>query len=87
MRLIQPMASQVALPPTLAPRLISREAAAAYVNVSPTTFDLMVNDGRMLKPKQLTGKRHAWDVRALDIAIDRLPDVCKVRSGRVVERH
>jgi predicted DNA-binding transcriptional regulator AlpA len=69
------MTSQVALPRTLAPRLINRAASAAYVNVCPTTFDLMVNDGRMPKPKQLTGKRYAWDVRALDTAVDHLPTV------------
>jgi predicted DNA-binding transcriptional regulator AlpA len=67
------MAHQKALPPTLAPRLISREAAAAYVCVSPNTFDDMVKDGRMPKPKRLSGRRKAWDVRALDIAIDCLP--------------
>jgi hypothetical protein len=33
------MPRQTALPPTLAPRLVSREAAAAYVCVSPNTFD------------------------------------------------
>ena len=67
------MAHQKALPPTLAPRLISREAAAAYVNVSPTTFDEMVKDGTMPKPRRLSGRRKAWDVRALDAAIDDLP--------------
>lgn len=67
------MAHQKALPPTLAPRLISRVAAAAYVNVSPTTFDEMVKDGRMPKPKRLGGRRKAWDVRALDAAVDNLP--------------
>jgi predicted DNA-binding transcriptional regulator AlpA len=67
------MAHQKALPPTLAPRLISREAAAAYVCVSPNTFDEMVKDGRMPKPKRLAGRRKAWDVRALDTAIDCLP--------------
>ncbi len=66
------MAHQRALPPTLAPRLISREAAAAYVNVSPTTFDEMVKDGTMPKPRRLSGRRKAWDVRALDAAIDDL---------------
>ncbi len=55
------------------PRLISREAAAAYVCVSPNTFDEMVKDGRMPKPKRLSGRRKAWDVRALDIAVDNLP--------------
>ncbi len=69
------MTRQVALPPTLPPRLINRDAAAAYVNVSPGTFDELVKSGKMPKPKQLTGKRMAWDVRALDIYVDQLPNV------------
>ena len=67
------MARQTALPPTLSPRLVNREAAAAYVSVSPTTFDAMIRDGRMPRPKLLGGRRRAWDVRALDSAIDNLP--------------
>ncbi len=67
------MTKQAALPPTLPPRLIARDAAAAYVCVSPTTFDLMVNEGRMPKPRELTPRRWAWDVRELDSAIDGLP--------------
>lgn len=67
------MARQLALPPTLAPRLINRAASAAYVNVSPTMFDEMVRDGRMPRPKRLGGRRRAWDVRQLDMAIDQLP--------------
>src|SRR6266498_3936999 len=39
------MTRQFVLPPTLVPRLINREVAAAYVSVSPTTFDEMVKDG------------------------------------------
>ena len=66
------MARQSALPPTLAPRLVSREAAAAYVSVSPNIFDQMVNDGKMPRPKLLGGRRRAWDVRALDSAVDNL---------------
>jgi len=61
------------LPPTLPPRLISRDAAAAYVGVSPNTFDKMIADGLMPKPRQLTERRLAWDVQQLDAAIDRLP--------------
>jgi predicted DNA-binding transcriptional regulator AlpA len=68
------MARQNALPPTLAPRLINRDAAAAYVSVSPTKFDQMVIDGSMPKPKRLIGRRKAWDVRELDAAVDNLPD-------------
>jgi predicted DNA-binding transcriptional regulator AlpA len=36
-------------------------------------FDEMVKDGRMPKPKLLGGRRKAWDVRALDTAVDALP--------------
>ncbi|MGY4618569.1 putative DNA-binding transcriptional regulator AlpA [Bradyrhizobium sp. USDA 4472] len=67
------MTKQTALPSQLAPRLIGREAAAAYVNLSPTVFDRLVSDGRMPKPRQLTAHRKAWDVRELDVAVDNLP--------------
>jgi len=67
------MTRQVALPPTLAPRLIGREAAAAYVCVSPNTFDRMVEGGRMPHAKRLGDRRIAWDVRELDVAVDQLP--------------
>jgi predicted DNA-binding transcriptional regulator AlpA len=67
------MAHQKALPATLAPRLISRAAAAGYVNVAPATFDSMVKKGTMPKPRLLGGRRKAWDVRALDMAVDNLP--------------
>jgi len=67
------MSRQDALPPTLGPRLISREAAAAYICVSPNTFDAMVRERRMPRPRLLGERRRAWDVRELDLAIDRLP--------------
>lgn len=67
------MPKQAALPPTLPPRLIGREAAAAYVCVSPNTFDDMVGRKLMPKPRILGEKRRAWDVRELDAAADALP--------------
>lgn len=67
------MARQSTLPSSLAPRLIGREAAAAYVSVSPTMFDQMVRDGRMPLPRKLGERRLAWDVIQLDRAIDELP--------------
>lgn len=67
------MARQIALPPNLPPRLISREAAAAYVSLSPNTFDTMVEEGRMPRPRRLGDRRKAWDVRELDSAVDSLP--------------
>ena len=67
------MARHDALPPTLQPRLISREAAAAYLSVAPGTFDKMVQEGRMPRAKRVSEGRLAWDVRSLDAAIDVLP--------------
>jgi hypothetical protein len=40
------------LPPTLAPRGLSRTEVAAYIEVSPTLFDHLVRDRRM-PPKVL----------------------------------
>lgn len=67
------MPRQTALPPSLAPRLIDREASAAYVCVSPNTFDEMVARKQMPKAKVLSARRVAWDVRELNAAIDALP--------------
>lgn len=75
------MARQVALPVSLPPRLIGREAAAAYISVSPTKFDEMVRDGRMPSPRSLGGRRLAWDVWALDQAVDRLPILSDDSAG------
>ena len=66
------MGQQTALPPSLAPRLIGRDAGG-LCGVSPNTFDGMVKNGRMPRPKRLSDKRIAWDVRALDAAVDQLP--------------
>ena len=68
------MGKQSALPPTLPPRLIQREAAAAYLSISPTTLDVLVKEGTMPRPKQLGRRRKAWDVRELDFAVDNLPN-------------
>jgi hypothetical protein len=67
------MPRQNALPPSLAPRLIGRDAAAAYVCVSPNTFDDMV-ERKVMPPARILGdRRRAWDVRELDAAADALP--------------
>ena len=60
-------------PAITCPLLISREAAAAYICVSPNTFDEMVKNGQMPRARLLAERRRAWDVRQLDIAIDELP--------------
>jgi predicted DNA-binding transcriptional regulator AlpA len=66
------MARQGALPPTLPPGLINREAAAAFFGVSPNTFDEMVRDGRA-PPPRLIGRRKLWIVHELSAAADALP--------------
>jgi hypothetical protein len=68
------MPKQAALPPTLPPRLVGREAAAAYVCVSPNTFDELIERRVMPKPRLIVGTtRKAWDLRDLDAAVDALP--------------
>lgn len=66
------MKKYAALPPMLAPRLISREAAAAYLSIGTTKFDEMVRDRRMPAPKRIDGRK-LWDLRQLDEAADNLP--------------
>jgi excisionase family DNA binding protein len=72
-----------ALPDTLAPRLISRKAAADYLGISPSKFDQMVQDGRMPRPKKIDGRR-AWCVRALNAAVDALPDDQPMQASREI---
>ena len=61
-----------ALPPGVKPRGLCRTAAAAYIGVGASLFDVMVKDGRMPKPK-LVNTRNIWDTLALDAAFDDLP--------------
>lgn len=61
------------LPPTLAPRGLSRTEAAAYIGVSASLFDMMVDDGRMPGPKRINA-RTVWDRKRLDAAFEALPD-------------
>ena len=57
----------------LEPRGVNRVQAAAYVGVSPTLFDEMVQDGRMPQPKRINSRR-VWDRRQLDEAFEALPN-------------
>lgn len=47
--------------------------AAFYVGVSVDKFKALLADGRMPKPKRIDDLRR-WDVEALDIYFDLLPD-------------
>lgn len=68
-----------ALPPSLPPRGLCREAAAAYVGVSPSKFDDMVKDGRMPPPVRVDA-RTIWDRRRLDKAFEALA-IATPRTG------
>jgi predicted DNA-binding transcriptional regulator AlpA len=60
-----------ALPPSLAPRGLSRVQSAEYVGVGVSKFDELVRDGRMPQPKQVDG-RTIWDRLELDEAFNSL---------------
>ena len=55
------------------PRGLSRIEAARYVGVCTGTFDKMVEDGRMPKPKKV-GRRKIYDRDALNLAFSTLPE-------------
>lgn len=56
----------------LAPRLLRRERAAAYLDMSPGSFDKLVREGRVPQPKALEPFK-AWDRLDLDALCDQLP--------------
>ena len=57
--------------PPLTRRGLNREEAAAYIDVSPNTFDNLVREGRMPKAVKLYNP-NVWEVRAIDSAFDTL---------------
>ena len=63
---------QDALPKSLPPIGLSREVAAAFIDVSPSKFDEMVKDKRMPKPKQIDSRR-VWSRVAIEKAFAALP--------------
>jgi predicted DNA-binding transcriptional regulator AlpA len=60
--------------PTLpfVPRGLSREQAAIYVGVGVSTWDQMVQDGRMPRPRQINA-RLVWDRLEVDMHFADLP--------------
>jgi len=53
-------------------RGLSRVEAAMYIGISASTFDKLVADGRMPRPRRID-TRKLWDVHELDIAFNALP--------------
>ncbi|MGE0829332.1 MAG: helix-turn-helix transcriptional regulator [Hyphomonadaceae bacterium] len=61
--------SRAALP--WPPRGLNREQAAAYVGVSATTLDKLIEAGKMPRPVKIGGRR-VFDRTELDSAFDAL---------------
>jgi excisionase family DNA binding protein len=55
------------------PRGLSREEAARYVGVGATTFDRLIEEGRMPKPLRV-GKRVIWDRLKVEAAFAELDE-------------
>jgi hypothetical protein len=66
------MARYDALPPGLAPRGLTREAAAAYVGLSPAAFDKARLEQKYPGPT-LPGRR--YDLMLLNDVMNRLSDI------------
>ena len=54
------------------PRGLGRIDAAAYIGISPSKLDQLIEDGRMPRPRRIDG-RVLWDRFELDDAWERLP--------------
>ena len=76
------MPKQTALPANLPPRFIGREAAAAYLNCSPSKFDELLELGIVPPPRLLGATKKSWDVRQLDDAADAMPPFVKPQFTR-----
>lgn len=55
------------------PRGMSREVAARYIGVGETTFDKLVAEGRMPKPKRI-GSRVIWDRHEIEAYFEDLEE-------------
>jgi predicted DNA-binding transcriptional regulator AlpA len=69
-----------ALPANLPPIGLRREAAAAYIGISPSKFDELVADGRMPRPKRIDGIP-VWSPKKLEQAFEALPDDAPAARG------
>jgi len=67
---------QAILPPSLPPRGLSREQAAAYCGIGTSLFDNLVESGVFPTPKAL-GARRVWDRLELDKAFSAVPNIRK----------
>ena len=52
-------------------RMFNRDEAAFYIGIGVTMFDDLVREGSMPKPVCIRSRK-IWDIRALDLALDKL---------------
>jgi predicted DNA-binding transcriptional regulator AlpA len=66
----------------LAPRLLSRQQAAAYCGLSPSAFSNWVRSGKL--PPPLPGTTR-WDLKAIDFALDALSGLQKHQEATALD--
>jgi predicted DNA-binding transcriptional regulator AlpA len=71
------------LPTTYPPRAMRADRAAAYLDISPTSFFRLVEDGVLPKPTKIRGIV-TWDRHDLDAAYEDLKD--GNRAGNTVHK-
>ncbi len=67
----------------IAPRLLTREQAAAYCGVSLTTFTAWVRRGIVPGPVPRT---HRWDRKAIDAALDAQSSIDANLEGKALDQ-
>ena len=87
---VAPSAARAHAPHVTPPRGLRREQAAAYVGVSASYFDTLVDAGLMPSPKRLaagdTRGVAVWDRLALDFAFEALPDAGSTPPANPMDR-
>lgn len=68
------------------PRFMGRSEAARYMGVGITTFDEMVNDGALPRPKRMKTKA-VWDRVDLDLAATALPSDSRTVTETMLEHY
>lgn len=67
----------------MTPRLVSRSEAAAYCGLKPSRFSELVRDGKMPGAVPGTAK---WDMKAIDLYLDRLSGIKSDKPQSALER-
>jgi hypothetical protein len=67
----------------IAPRLLTREQAAAYCGVGTTTFTIWIRRGIIPGPVPET---HRWDRKAIDVALDALSRIDDKLEGNALDQ-